>query len=325
MEQEFLIGTYTQNGIYKLSFNNGTFYNKLSDNTFENCSYLCKNNTTIYNIIEYSDILKYSNGYVISRNADLSVLNSCPLSGHGPCFIRIDNIRKLLFIANYGDGSIDIFSLNTNGSLNKLIYHKKHSDNSRIHYLAFSDNNNILYAVDLGNDSLLAYQIEFDGSNIELSLFSSYHFPKNSHPRHLTVIKDSIFVVTELSCKLYKLSFDNKNGLLFDNCVPLLPNNIMKKSDYTGCAIKISNDFKFIYTTIRGHNSISVFTQSLDLIQNISCFGITPRDINFDIGQDYLFCANQNSNNISIFERNKKTGYLNYKSSYPISSPACII
>ena len=48
MEQEFLVGTYTQNGIYKLSFNNGTFYNKLSDNTFENCSYLCKNKSFFF-------------------------------------------------------------------------------------------------------------------------------------------------------------------------------------------------------------------------------------------------------------------------------------
>ena len=110
------------------------------------------------------------------------------------------------------------------------------------------------------------------------------------------------------------------------NSVNILPDNIKIEKNFTGCALKISSDKKFIYTSIREHNSISVFDSgALELIQNISCFGEIPRDINFDESQNYLLCANQKSSNITVFERNKKTGYLNYLSSYPINSPACII
>ena len=326
MEQIFLVGTYSKNGIYMLKFDNGNFLQEEAESSFENCSWLYKNDDIIYSIVEYSDISTYKNGYLVARNSEFLPINSSPIQGKGPCHIEVDKERKLLFLSNYGNGSIDVFSLNDDGSLNKSIYYKEYFKHSHIHYTKLSDDNNFLFVVDLGSDTIFAYEIIYDGTNFDLKEVSHYNFPVGSGPRHFVLEKDILFVATELSCDLYKLSFSKEEGFKFIHCVSLLPDDVEMEKNFTGCAIKISDDKKFIYASIRGHNSISVFdAKDLELIQNITCFGETPRDINFDITQNYLLCANQNSNTISVFERNKKTGHLTHNSSYPIDSPACII
>lgn len=304
----------------------GTFLKiKKSDNSFENCSYLCKNNDIIYSVVEYSNNPNYLNGYLITRNCNLLPINKNNILGKSPCHITLDKSRNLLYISNYEDGSIDVFSLTSTGIVNKLIYHKSYCNNSHIHYTALSDDNRFLFVVDLGNNSLFSYEILYKKSNLELKQLYCYKFSNSSGPRHLAINKNNIYVITETSCELYHLVFSEETGFSLINNVCIFPPYVEKNKDTTGCAIKLSNDNKFIYVTIRGHNSISVFDTSLTLIQNISCYGETPRDISFDNSQHILFCANQNSSDISIFEIDIKTGHLLFKSKYPIDNPACII
>lgn len=298
---------------------------KKSNSSFENCSYLCKNKDIIYSTIEYSNNLNYSNGCLITRNCNLLPINKNDILGKSPCHITLDKLRNLLYISNYEDGSIDVFSLNSAGIVNELIYHKSYCNNSHIHYTALSEDNRFLFVVDLGNNSLSSYEILYKNLNFELKEFYSYKFTNSSGPRHLAVNKNNIYVITETSCELYHLVFSEETGFSLINNVSIFPSYVQKNENTTGCAIKLSNDNKFIYVTVRGNNSISVFDASLNLIQNISCYGKTPRDISLDNSQSILFCANQNSSDISIFKRDIKTGHLLFKSKYPINNPACII
>lgn len=108
----------------------------------------------------------------------------------------------------------------------------------------------------------------------------------------------------------------------------LLPENTLKEDTFTGCAIKMSSDGKYLYTSIRGYDCISVFEigyHNLNWIQTISCFGKTPRDISFNKEENFLICANQNSNQLSIFKRDSLKGTLEFYCHYAIESPACIL
>ena len=326
MKQTLFIGSYSKSGIHQVIFDDGKISNLKSNKTFENCSYLIKNNDIIYNIIEYSDNPIYENGYLIARNSNFSILNTSPLLGKGPCYLTIDTKRNLIYVANYGDGSLDVFSLKENGAIDTCIFHKPYTKHSRIHQVLLSPDNEFLFVVDLGNDTLFVYKIIYTYKNIELKEITNYSFPKNTAPRHIAIVNNNIYLVTENSCELYHLILTPQNNFKLITKLSLLPHSIKRNQD-TGCAIKISNDFRFVYTSIRGHNSISVFetTPSLKLIQNIDCSGNTPRDIFLNTSQNFLLCANQESKSISIFSRDTKTGYLHFKSKYPIDSPACII
>ena len=50
---------------------------------------------------------------------------------------------------------------------------------------------------------------------------------------------------------------------------------------------------------------------TLKFIQNISSYGIFPRDILLNKSEEYIMVANQKSNNIVIFNRNVKDSILN--------------
>ncbi|MBS1655901.1 MAG: beta-propeller fold lactonase family protein, partial [Bacteroidetes bacterium] len=51
-------------------------------------------------------------------------------------------------------------------------------------------------------------------------------------------------------------------------------------------------------------------TGQLYLIDHVPCGGRTPRNFNFDPSGNYLLVANQNSDDIVIFKRDKNTGLL---------------
>ncbi|KAB5904603.1 lactonase family protein, partial [Bifidobacterium adolescentis] len=95
-----------------------------------------------------------------------------------------------------------------------------------------------------------------------------------------------------------------------------------------GAAIRISDDGRFVYASNRGHNSIAVFAvsekeQLLECIQIISTEGDFPRDFALDPTNDYVLCANQNTDNLTLFARNKETGLLELRQK-DIYAPECV-
>ena len=90
--------------------------------------------------------------------------------------------------------------------------------------------------------------------------------------------------------------------------------------------IHISDDDKYIFVSNRGSDSIGQFEINEDgklkLIKHVYACGKGPR--NFALCDDFIICANQDSNNCSILEI--KNGLLTGKklASVDIISPVCI-
>ena len=96
-----------------------------------------------------------------------------------------------------------------------------------------------------------------------------------------------------------------------------------------GAAIRIHKNNKFLYTSDRGNNSLSLFfinqyDGKLKHIDTFSCNGNSPRDFQLDPTGNFLLCANESSDNISIFSINQKTGVLTFIKSENIPTPTCI-
>jgi 6-phosphogluconolactonase len=63
----------------------------------------------------------------------------------------------------------------------------------------------------------------------------------------------------------------------------------------------------------------------ITLLDHQYTLGETPRNFNFDPSGNYLLVANQNSNNIVVFKRNKDTGLLTDTGNrININKPVCI-
>lgn len=324
-QQDIFIGNTSDNGIYCYQFQKGKLTKKYATKDFGRCTYLTQNNDYLYSVIEVSAIENNNDGYVLAYKKDKNQLINIDKKtsyGQGPCHIEIDNQQKMLFISNYTNGYLTIMQLNNDGTIaDKLYCHREDEQISHLHCVKASAK--FFFAVDLGKDVVIAYEIKNDS----FEEVSRVQLEEGTEPRHLVMNKNILYVITEKSCKIYILKFENKK-LSILNVVSILPEGVQRKSNYTGCAIKISKNLKNIYATIRGHNSISVFRtqkETIKMIQNISCGGDLPRDIELDKFQKYILVANQESNDVSIFKRNKFTGKIVYKGKETVELPTCII
>lgn len=321
------IGNTSKNGIYYYKFRKGNLIKQYETKDFERCTYLANSRCYIYSVIEVSDIENDQCGYILSykKNKDmLKNINKKSSYGKGPCHIEISKDNKFIYVSNYIDGYVTIFKVNNDGAIGDKIYSSiEDKKESHLHCIKETIDGKFFFVSDLGADLIIAYEVK-DG---EIQEVSRIKFEKDTQPRHIVVSKDKIFVITEKSCKLYILKFTDKKLEIIDS-ISILPKKKEKLDNYTGCAIKLSKDHKFLYLTIRGDNSINVYKikdNFIKLIQNIYCNGDLPRDLEIDKEGKYILIANQNSNDIAIFKRNKITGKIKYKSKEHVNSPTCII
>lgn len=316
MNQKVFIGNYSK-GIKKFELNeegNLKYLTTIGD--LDNNSYIAKYKDHIYSVLETKngEVVAYSNGKVSSKQ-------EC---GELPCFLEIDEKKKIIYIANYLSGSFVVYKLEENGEIGRLLYSREYGENSNIHYIKAVEDK--LYVINLGQDTLYEYCVNYNNEKLEINEKNKIVFPKKTEPRHMVLDNDkNIFVVTEKSCELYKIIHDDKEKLKIADKKSIIRPGTIKSDKDTGCAIKMDLDKEYIYVSVRGKNCISVFeTESMNLIQNINCGGDCPRDISFDITGKFFMCANQLSNNIAIYTV-LDDGILRYKDNIDTISPSCII
>lgn len=81
-----------------------------------------------------------------------------------------------------------------------------------------------------------------------------------------------------------------------------------------GAAIRVSSDGNYLYASNRGHDSIVIYRiaddGTLSLINYTSTEGQVPRDFNMDPTETFVVVGHQDSDNLTLFERDKENGTL---------------
>ena len=327
MEKQYIyIGNASKSGINKYLFSNGKLDFISSTNDFERCTYLVQNESNVYAVQEIGNQNEPGNVIAYKKSSKgLIYIDKKSSLGSGSCHIEISGKNRMLFISNYMNWYITDYKINDNGTIGKNIYNNVIDINkSHLHCAKVFNGEQNLITVDLGIDILELYDIRSTG----VQKLSEIKLEPNTEPRHITVSKNNtIFLLTEKSCELYVLNC-NQNKLNILHKTSILPKNHIKMQNDTGAAIKLSADGRYIYTTLRGHNSISVFkyeNKKLELVQNIFSYGNTPRDLEIDKTQKYIFVANQDSDEISIYSRDINTGKLNFLNKQKSLMPTCVL
>ena len=122
-------------------------------------------------------------------------------------------------------------------------------------------------------------------------------------------------VLNEMGCSISRFGWDAKNGLLEPHeTISALPAGVEVQKNFTAAEILVHPSGKFVYATLRGHDSVSVFSAKksgkLTFVQNISCGGKVPRGLGIDPTGRWLFTGNQKSDNAVEFSIEAKTGKL---------------
>lgn len=339
------VGTYTKGdskGIYKFTLDLET--GKIEAITLAseagNPSYLSvdKDNKHIYSIETTDNTAGVAAYSINSSNGELEHINSKLFEGSSRCYVSLDKNNKFLLSANYHQGEVSVFPLNSDGSLNdpsSIVKHegsgpnKDRQEKPHAHYISLTPDEKYVCAVDLGIDKVVGYH--FDNGNLVKSDKLTLSLKPGSGPRHMVFHPNSKFayVLTELSSEVVTLKYvASESRFEILQYISALPESFTGES--TGGAIHISSDGRFLYASNRGHDSIAVFsvddaTGKLQFVDHTSTQGSHPRDFSIDPTGKYLIVANMNTNNVIPFLIDKETGKLTQANeAVTIPSPVCI-
>jgi 6-phosphogluconolactonase len=351
-ENYLLIGTYTSGkseGIYVYKFDSKTGDAKpVSSIKASNPSYLAvsPDQKYVYAVNENADSTKYTvTGHIAAYSFNkatgtLSFINKQESGGKHPCYVAIDKTGKWVFTGNYSSGSVAVLPVKANGRLDtakQIIQHEGRSvvdgrqDDAHVHATVLSKDNKTLYVPDLGMDKVMLYNFNNKtGKLTEASLPYTISEP-GAGPRHFDIHPNGKFgyLMEELNGTVNVFEMYKDGSMESIQTVSALPR------EYDGpigsADIHVSPDGKFLYASNRGEsNSIGIFkiNQQSGMVVWVdaqSTLGKTPRNFNFDPTGNFLLVANQNSDELVIFKRDKETGLLEDTGKrISVPNPVCI-
>ncbi|NND97744.1 MAG: lactonase family protein [Pirellulaceae bacterium] len=269
----------------------------------------------------------------------LRLRNKQDAGGDGPCFVAVSQDGRYAAIANYGGGSVSLFPIADDGSVQPATATVQHSGSSinprrqgepHAHSSRFDPSGRRVAVADLGTDKVYLYDIG-DAGSLDPSQPAAIDVPPGSGPRHFVFSPDEKFVLIlgELSGTITTVRYAPPKIETVDT-ISTMGADVADDAPRGSAEILFHPNGRWVYATNRGPNEIAVFdydaaTGKLQRTSAIASGGQHPR--NFRISPDgrFLLCANQQSNNIVVFAIDPSTGELSRAGKeLSVDQPMCL-
>ena len=277
------------------------------------------------------------------RKSQLKFLNSVPIGDGGAAHVSIERSGNTLLTAQYGGGSVGVFSLKPDGSIEQrtqLVEHKggskvvgRRQDSPHPHWTGYSPDFKFAFVPDLGLDQVVIYKLDADRSKLESHGVANV--PPGGGPRHMKFHTSGkwAYVLNELSLSVTVFDYDADQGTMnAKQTIPTVPQSELAKEQFKSCSeIRVHPSGKFVYAANRGHDTITVFQVdesdgTLKFIERENVRGATPRNFNLDPTGSWLLAAGQDSHTLASFVVNQDTGELTYnRSIVNVPAPICVL
>jgi 6-phosphogluconolactonase len=331
------VGTYTRGkseGIYLYRMNaaSGEVQPLGIAKDIANPSYLAidGNRKFLYSVNETNQFSGKPTGAVTAfaidqRTGELRKLNQQSSQGTSPCYITVDPSGKYVLVANYGNGSLAVLPIKSDGSLGEsvdVVQHRGSGQNPRrqegphAHCIILDRSGKYAFAADLGIDKVMIYRFDAKAGKLTPNSSPFAQTKPGAGPRHFVIHPGGKFayVINELDSSLTAFAYDNSKGALKEvQTVSTLPEGFQGNNS---CAdVHVHPSGRFLYGSNRGHDSIVAFTidertGNLSYLAHESTQGKTPRNFALDPTGAFLLAANQNSDTVTTFRIDQKTGKL---------------
>jgi 6-phosphogluconolactonase len=279
---------------------------------------------------DFSDATFTNGGMVCAFAIDpasgqLTWLNQQGSGGAGPCHVSVDASGRVLLAANYGSGSLKSFPLMANGAIgsggDRVLRTGQGVDAERqtsphAHCIYADPSDHFALACDLGTDDVAVYSLNPATASLRPFPAGSARVTPGAGARHLAFSPDGRFVhvINEMACTVSTFAWDSATGLLTPVAtISALPPGVKAQRSFTAAEILAVGPW--VYASVRGHESLSVFaadaqTGRLTFRQNISSGGKVPRGLGIDPTGRWLLAGNQNTDNAVEYAIDPATGKL---------------
>ena len=334
-----VVGTYTHKtseGVYLYKFNTETGKHSLASSLkIDNPSFVTvAENGKLYIATENEDIAtdKISVAELNKETGKMNVVNSELTQGVAPCYVLVDEGVNKVISANYGGGSISLFSLQNDGLLDKGVDvrtfntpvgpNTARQDAQHLHCIYLSPDNKYLFANDLGADCIYQFEVDKLDEKVEPKIIA---LKPGSGPRH-TVFhpnKKWAYTITELSGEVMAFAYANGTLNLFQTILAD-PNKAQGSAD-----IQITPDGKYLYASNRlKDDGVAIFEIAGDgTLTSIGYqkTGVHPRNMVITPNGKFLLVACRDTDSIEVYEIQPETGALiNTNQDIKVSMPVCL-
>ena len=256
-------------------------------------------------------------------------------SAHGiaPCYISVTHDGKYVLVANYVSGTIASYGITADGGLTEALHVVQFTGSGpdarqeapHAHYIEQGPDG-LIYTADLGTDSIRIYSLD----NGKFIHHSTSVVSTGAGPRHLAhhPTLPFFYAVNELNATVEVF---NRNTSEYS--VQTISTLIDPARTDGGCAdIKISPDGNFLYVSNRGsYNDIVAYkidkkSGQLEVIDRYPTQGTAPRSFIITRDGSHLIAANQDSNDLMVWQRDPVNGSLKTPQLVTgIPTPVCLI
>ncbi len=282
-------------------------------------------------------------GYEIQPDGSLAEFTRMANPDGGGAHIAVHPSGTFLLTAQYGGGSTALFPLDDDGNMGKPVIHE-HEGGSKVveqrqeaphpHWCGFSPDANYAFVPDLGLDQIVIYKVDPDKPAI--TPHGVAQSVPGGGPRHMRFSVDGkfIYLLNELSLSVTTFAWNAETGTATRvSTTPALSEETKAAESFNSAAeILVHPSGKFVYSSNRGHDSVTVYeadpaTGKLEVIQVQPIRGAFPRNINFDPTATWLLAAGADSGTVAAHRIDPETGTLTYQRGAIIQVPApiCIL
>jgi 6-phosphogluconolactonase len=247
-------------------------------------------------------------------SGSLAFLGAVSSGGDGPPFVSVDATGKFVLVANYGDGSVSVLPVQTDGSLAAAV--DTESVGVEAHMILTDPTNHFAFVPCLGSDYVA--QFLFDATTGKLTPNAVPHVATASGagPRHLAFHPNGryAYLINETNSTLSLYGFDSTLGTLTEiQTVSTIPSTFTGTN--TAAEVRVHPSGSWVFGSNRGDDSIVVFSAdpksgNLTLVGFTPSGGMTPRDFTLDPTGTFLYAANQGTGNVVPFRFDSKAATL---------------
>lgn len=279
--------------------------------------------------------------YQICGDGSLIPAGRIYAAGSKCAHVCLDPIGNYVVGAGYASGTVVVARYAQDGSLTRtdLVVHEgksiipRRQESPHAHSARFTPGGNGLLVPDLGIDKVMNYDFDRHSGRLSLNTGQPYiQVEEGEGPRHLIFHPELplAYLLTEIGNHIYVYHYyANDRTFCRKQVISVLPEDFYGVSH--SAELIISSDGRFLYSSNRGHDSISAFlilpeTGTLELIGCFGCGGKGPRHICFGIAERALIVANKDSDELCVVERDQNTGKLGRVCSRRyVPAPACVV
>ena len=196
------------------------------------------------------------------------------------------------------------------------------------HWTGFSPDGKYSLVPDLGLDQIVIYKV--DASKPAITPHGTGQSVPGGGPRHMRFSTDGkfIYLLNELTLSVTTFAWDAQKGTAKTlTTEPALSEQDKEGETFNSSAeILVHPNGKFVYSSNRGHDSVSVYRANpksgkLKVIQVQPVRGAFPRNINLSPDATWLLAAGADSNTVAAHRVDPKTGKLLYQRGSIVQRP----